>query len=86
MIVEFVFFQFRIFVGVFLTLIRTFLEKMSLLCNLNSYLGVCRNELRQNRCYSIVILILSCGFTFPPMFPVFLRSFNGVYEFSSFVV
>ena len=46
-LVEFVFFQFRIIDVVFLILIITFLEKFCILCNLISYLGVCHNELRQ---------------------------------------
>ena len=31
------------------------------------------------------VVSLSCGFNFPPMFPVFFRNFTGIYEFSSVV-
>ena len=49
-IIKFVFFRVRIIDVVFRVLIMTFLEKFCLLYNLVSYLGVCHNGLRQNRC------------------------------------
>ena len=85
------FFQLRIIDVVFLILIRIFLEKFCSLCYLISYLGVCHNELHQNRyCLLVTILVivyyLCLVVFFPPMFPVFLRRFTGMYVFSSFVV
>ena len=51
-IVEVVFFQVRIIDVVFQVLLKTFLEKFYLLYSLVSCLGVCHNELRQNKCFS----------------------------------
>ena len=57
-IIKFVFFQVRIIYAVFRVLIMTFPEKFCLMYNLISYLGVCHNELRQNRCCSWVIFFV----------------------------
>ena len=31
------------------------------------------------------VLLLSCGQSFPPVFPEFFRNFTGMYEFLSFL-
>ena len=74
-IVESAFFRVQIIGVVFLVLIVSFLEKFNLLCNLISCLSVRHKELRQNICYSWVIILckravsVSCGFNFPPVLP-----------------
>ena len=89
-IVEFVFFQVHIIDVVFSIMIMTFLEKFCILCILFSYLGVCHNELRHNKCCSLVVILVSLYYLylvvfFPPKFLVFLRRFTEMYEFPSFV-
>ena len=85
-IVEFVFFQICIIDVVCQVLLKTFLEKFYFLYCLVSCLGVFHNELlfiSDSSCKHV--LSLSCGFIFPPVFPVFFRSCTGMYEFSSLV-
>ena len=70
-IVGFVSFPIRIIGEVFLIRRVTFLEKFDKLCSLTSYLSKYHDGYYRNRCYSLVIvlvsvLLVSCGFSFPP--------------------
>ena len=58
-IVKFVCVRVRIVDGVFRVLFKTFLEKFYLLYSLITCLGVCHSELRQNKCCSLVIVLVN---------------------------
>ena len=61
-IAEFVFFLIRIVDEVFIIRRVTFLEKFDLLCSLTSYLSGYHNEYYQNRCYSLVMILVNVYF------------------------